>query len=832
MYLLGVVFWAVLAVAKSQILQQFTQNPCVSRSTCHECIATPTCAWCYDTVNINTTKRCFQPSYPLPPLDQCDPSKIYNPDNEMIMIANAALSMRQESGSEGGTIVSGYEGSSSSSGSFSGSQSGSGYGGGAWEGGGGITQVRPQRIKLKLRARQQYSISMYYTQAEDYPVDLYYLMDLSKSMQDDKEKLSALGDHLAQTMQNMTSKFMLGFGSFVDKVVMPYVSTIPENLRSPCSGCEAPYGFRNVMTLSRDTWRFSQMVKSASVSGNLDAPEGGFDAIMQAVVCRDQIGWREKARRLLVFSTDAGFHYAGDGKLGGIVKPNDGECHLDTKGYYTMSSRQDYPSISQINTYVKKNAINVIFAVTKDKVDIYEQLRQHIEGSSCGQLSNDSSNVVDLITEQYQAISSTVEMKHNASSAVNIKFFSKCLNGNNEEVETNKCGNIKVGSLVQFRIQLEVVECPADPRDTKQLIQIYPVGLNESLIIDLTMLCDCPCEHEGLEINSPKCHSHGTFMCGICECVEPAYGPTCECNKAGTTANVSTANCINPKNGLECSGRGNCICGKCECEQRTNPEEIISGEQCECDNFSCERHKGQLCSGPTHGQCVCGVCECNEDWTGDNCACKNDTKSCLRPGTEDPTKLCSGNGECLCGECKCNANDEGFYFGRFCEHCTFKNCSDDCNKYKQCVQCQQYKTGNLTEEECQKCPFTPTSVRVVEVVDKNGEVLCPFYDEDHCRFSFVYYFDEENKLRVRAQEERECPTTVFLLGIVLGVIAAVVLLGMAVLLLWKLLTTVHDRREFAKFEKEAMMARWDTGENPIYKQATSTFKNPTYAGKS
>lgn len=42
---------------------------------------------------------------------------------------------------------------------------------------------------------------------------------------------------------------------------------------------------------------------------------GGFDAIMQAVVCRQKIGWREQARRLLVFSTDAGFHYAGDGKV-------------------------------------------------------------------------------------------------------------------------------------------------------------------------------------------------------------------------------------------------------------------------------------------------------------------------------------------------------------------------------------------------------------------------------------------------------------------------------------------------------------------------------------
>ena len=56
-----------------------------------------------------------------------------------------------------------------------------------------------------------------------------------------------------------------------------------------------------------------EKVKKAPVSCNLDAPEGGFDAIMQAIVCQGQIGWREEARRLLVFSTDAGFHYAGDG---------------------------------------------------------------------------------------------------------------------------------------------------------------------------------------------------------------------------------------------------------------------------------------------------------------------------------------------------------------------------------------------------------------------------------------------------------------------------------------------------------------------------------------
>lgn len=49
-----------------------------------------------------------------------------------------------------------------------------------------------------------------------------------------------------------------------------------------------------------------------------------------------------------------------------------------------------------------------------------------------------------------------------------------------------------------------------------------------------------------------------------------------------------------------------------------------------------------------------------------------------------------------------------------------------------------------------------------------------------------------------------------MLGIVLGVIAAIVLIGLALLLLWKLLTTIHDRREFARFEKERMMAKWET----------------------
>lgn len=84
-----------------------------------------------------------------------------------------------------------------------------------------------------------------------------------------------------------------------------------------------------------------------------------------------------------------------------MIAPNDGECHLSSEGLYTHSVIQDYPSISQINHKVKQNSINVIFAVTANQHSVYEKLSQHIEGSSSAVLSEDSSNVVDLVRSEY-----------------------------------------------------------------------------------------------------------------------------------------------------------------------------------------------------------------------------------------------------------------------------------------------------------------------------------------------------------------------------------------------------------------------------------------------
>ncbi|KAK7015830.1 Integrin beta-1 [Halocaridina rubra] len=120
-----------------------------------------------------------------------------------------------------------------------------------------VVQIKPQRVEMKLRVQEAYSMQVTFRQAEDYPVDLYYLMDLSKSMEDDKESLSKLGTLLALEMQKITKNFRLGFGSFVDKVVMPYVSTVPERLVHPCKDCAAPYGFRNALPLTSNAESFA-----------------------------------------------------------------------------------------------------------------------------------------------------------------------------------------------------------------------------------------------------------------------------------------------------------------------------------------------------------------------------------------------------------------------------------------------------------------------------------------------------------------------------------------------------------------------------------------------
>lgn len=73
------------------------------------------------------------------------------------------------------------------------------------------------------------------------------------------------------------------------------------------------FGYKHVLSLTDEVTRFNEEVQKQNVSRNRDAPEGGFDAIIQATVCdvRGRKAWLGSGQG----------NQAGPGGLGGTNQP-------------------------------------------------------------------------------------------------------------------------------------------------------------------------------------------------------------------------------------------------------------------------------------------------------------------------------------------------------------------------------------------------------------------------------------------------------------------------------------------------------------------------------
>ncbi|XP_029879024.1 integrin beta-3 [Aquila chrysaetos chrysaetos] len=755
-------------------------NICTTRgvNSCKQCLAvSPLCAWCSAEVLAQSSPRCDLRANLLQ--NGCGQDYIEFPSSSVTILEDRPLSSK---GSGGSTT----------------------------------TQMSPQKIQLNLRPDDSQIFSVQVRQVEDYPVDIYYLMDLSNSMKDDLRNIQNLGTKLASEMRKLTSNLRIGFGAFVDKPISPYMYiSPPEAVTNPCyeigETCLPMFGYKHVLSLTDEVTRFNEEVRKQSVSRNRDAPEGGFDAIIQATVCDEKIGWRNDASHLLVFTTDAKTHIALDGRLAGIVQPNDAQCHIDKDNFYSASTTLDYPSLGLMTEKLSQKNINLIFAVTDTVVGLYQNYSELIPGTTVGTLSRDSSNVLQLIVDSYGKIRSKVELEvRDLPEELSLAFNATCLN--NEVIPGLKsCMGLKIGDTVSFSIEAKVRGCP---RERQKSFTIKPVGFKDSLTVVVNFDCDCSCESRA-EANSSSCsRGNGTLECGVCRCNPGRLGSHCECSEE--EYNPSQQDNCSPRPGQPlCSQRGECICGQCVCHSSDFGK--VTGKYCECDDFSCVRFKGQMCSG--HGQCSCGDCLCDSDWTGDYCNCTTRTDTCMSSNG----LVCSGHGSCICGKCDCT--QPGSY-GDTCEKCP--TCPDACTIKKECVECKKFERG--VQQSCsRRCRDEIETVQ--ELGDRGKDAVnCTYKDENDCVVRFQYYEDSSGKSILYVIEEPDCPKGPDVLVVLLSVTGAILLIGLAALLIWKLLITIHDRREFARFEEEKARAKWDTGNNPLYKEATSTFTNITYRG--
>uniref|UniRef100_A0A672T8W3 Integrin beta n=1 Tax=Sinocyclocheilus grahami TaxID=75366 RepID=A0A672T8W3_SINGR len=570
--------------------------------------------------------------------------------------------------------------------------------------------------------------------------------------------------------------------------------------------CVPMFGFRHLLSLTDKVDRFNEEVQKQMVSRNRDAPEGGFDAILQAAVCKEKIGWRKEAYHLLVFATDDVPHLALDGKLGGLVHPHDGQCHLNDKNEYSAANMMDYPSLALLGEKLAENNIFLIFAVTKRHYVLYKNLTALIPGTTVEILDQDSKNIIQLIVNAYNNIRSKVELSvWDHPEDLSLAFTATCQDGQ-PLTGLRKCADVKIGDTVSFNITVDARGCP--PKGTRKSFTIRPVGFKDRLEVSVDYRCDCSCSYY-TKTNSSRCNSAGTYSCGMCRC-EPGYlGARCECEE-GEVDHQQLSACREAEGKQVCSGRGECSCNQCLCYESEFGK--IYGTFCECDDFSCARHKGILCSG--HGECHCGECKCHAGYIGDNCNCSTETASCV----SDDGKICSGRGSCVCGRCQCT---EPGAFGDTCEKCP--TCPDACGTKRECIECRLFNTGRLADNQtCQRmCKDEIITVETLKMDDSNT-VQCVYKTENDCVMKFTYSEHANGQSVLTAlKEPGQClalhnyPTK----NVIFLIQAFILLMGIVLLALWKLVITIHDRREFAHFQSARSRARYEMASNPVYKQS-------------
>ncbi|XP_072365303.1 integrin beta-8 [Scyliorhinus torazame] len=586
------------------------------------------------------------------------------------------------------------------------------------------SQLSASKVSLQLQPGNEASFVVKVRQLSDYPVDLYLLVDTSASMVANLERLHSMGHSLSQKMAKYSSDFRFGFGSFVDKPVSPFINIHPDKLINPCSiyetSCLPAHGFMHVLSLTDNITEFRNAVEKQRISGNEDTPEGGLDALLQVAVCESEIGWRKDAKHLLLLITDQLSHLALDSKLGGIVLPNDGNCHLKDN-MYTHSTIMEHPSVGLLVDKLLENNIHVIFAVQGSCINWYKDLLPLMPGAVAKQLNAEFSNLSELLEGAYKTLLSEVELQvDNLINGVYVNITAICPDGT-EHPGHNKCKNVKASDIVSFNITVGMTDC----YEGDKYIILKPVGYNETTVISVSSTCACQCK-------GPKGYTAGRCFnkeldldCRLCQCEDKVTNSSCN-------EQCLIENCRQYKEQPACSNRGICNCGKCLCYQTRLGR--VFGRYCELDNFSCPYHQGRLCAG--NGECKGGECQCYAGWEGESCNCSSSLMSC-RTGQG---QICSGRGACICGRCHCT---ESRASGHLCEVCP--TCENSCENSWKCVQCHVLNYWAVSPANCTISCSQMVLVDHLSESEEEKAQSCIFQAQNKCLYKFKMIATETEK---------------------------------------------------------------------------------------
>lgn len=95
-------------------------------------------------------------------------------------------------------------------------------------------QMFPFRYEVLIRPGDIVTLTIMFKQLVDHPVDLYFLIDNSHTMQKYKDQLVKIIDTLSKQLSRITKDYTLGYGSFVDKPLSPFTEPLQEIYPDKC----------------------------------------------------------------------------------------------------------------------------------------------------------------------------------------------------------------------------------------------------------------------------------------------------------------------------------------------------------------------------------------------------------------------------------------------------------------------------------------------------------------------------------------------------------------------------------------------------------------------
>ncbi|CAL4161774.1 unnamed protein product [Meganyctiphanes norvegica] len=652
----------------------------------------------------------------------------------------------------------------------------------------------------------------------------------------DKRASAFLGGNVVKSLRPNYVKVATVFNIFISNILVSGTELVTPLQEAQCCNIrDMPFAYNIPLHKHTDDFE-GQVFDSVHTFSSTDSQKKTYDSHLYILIYSETMVWLSNSKQLLYRPIETRFRYwslrsSSEGYIPSLVAKCQHLLHLGGRGVYYAYVAPDFPMTSAVSREEKEVQMSLVYVRTNYKRLCEIRVNTH-NYSKFGKMTERATYV--YLNERYLdcTISTKLILILNVDLLLGAcEIISESINCPRDQDDSY----IKVESCLRIQMKIiQVIEYTVKSPLTKYLQKPSIDMIDAATKINKTLEYGVQLRGEFEDIKETavaldniwkvKASFNDKRICRICYCLFSYCGAHKKCQRIYICSNEDKSAC--KKDGdqheEECSGNGFCDCGQCKCE------DDFAGQLCQCDRRACYTLNSNVpCSG--RGDCNCNECNCNHGFIGDMCECPVDSV-CIAPGESE---ICSGAGECDCGECKCKEDGTS---GRFCEDCPTCG-TGKCQLYKDCVQWKGFTSGEIEDKRHfeQNCSHIKRNMKMVDSLDsetENGATLCTYNDaEDDCIFYFTYHFRNLGTGRdyqISIQRIRTCPEPPNLLAIVLSVVASIVAIGLLTLLVWKVVTTLHDKKEFDRFEEDRKKAEWTTGENPLYKEVTQTIQNPNY----